>query len=90
VTDHYIYAVFHGQSFKTITQIHEKGEIPEDGGHYLYVFDHAGNPIKKYILDHAIYSIAIDEASGTVIATDVNSDSPIIAYKLPLETETTI
>jgi hypothetical protein len=85
VTDQYIYAVFHGQSFKAITQTYEKGEIPEDGGHYLYVFDHTGNPIKKYILDHAIYSIAIDEASGTIIATDVNSDSPIIAYKFSFE-----
>lgn len=82
ITDKYIYAVFHGQSFKEMMQTYERGEKPEDGGRYLYIFDHEGKPIKKYTLDHAIYSIAIDEATGTIIATDVNSDSPLITFGL--------
>jgi len=82
ITDKYIYAVFHGQSFKEIMETYERGEKPESGGRYLYVFDHRGNPVKQYTLDHAVYSIAIDEDRGILIATDVNSDSPIVRYNL--------
>ncbi|WP_085537487.1 BF3164 family lipoprotein [Massilibacteroides vaginae] len=84
ITEKYIFAVFHGRSFKEIAQMYDRGENPEDGGRYLCVFDHEGIPIRKYMLDHAIYGISIDESQGTIIATDVNRDDPIIAYKIPL------
>lgn len=84
ITNNYIYAVFHGQTFKEIMQAQIKGTPLEDGGRYLCVFDHDGNPVKRYTLDHAIYSIAIDEQTGTIIATDVNSDHPIIKLQMPI------
>lgn len=82
VTDKYIYAVFHGRTFKEIQASHQKGGKPEDGGRYIYVFDLKGNPVRKYTLDRAVYGIDVDEAAGTILATDVNSDEPIVRYKI--------
>ena len=66
ITDHFIYAVFHGRSFKDIEQAYLRGEEIEDGGRYIYVFDLKGNPVRKYVLDHAIYGINVDEDTGTI------------------------
>lgn len=82
ITDKYIYAVFHGRTFKEIRQSLQKGINLEDGGRYIYVFDHEGNPVNKYTLDHAIYGIDVDEDTGTLLATDVNSDNPLIEFKI--------
>ena len=82
ITDHFIYAVFHGRSFKDIEQAYLRGEEIEDGGRYIYVFDLKGNPVRKYVLDHAIYGINVDEDTGTILATDVNSNDPILSFKI--------
>lgn len=82
VTDNYIYTVFHGRTFKEIANAMQEGEELEDGGRYIYVFDLNGNPVKKYILDRAIYGIDVNEDTGTILATDVNSDEPILAFKI--------
>jgi len=83
ITDNYIYTVFHGRTFKEITLKYQQGEVPEDGGRYIYVFDLDGQPVHKYTLDRAIYGINVDEDSGTIIATDVNSNSPIVQFNIP-------
>lgn len=75
VTDSAIYAVFHGTSFKEIAR--QSGRLP-DGGKYIYVFSLKGEPLCKYVLDHYIYGIWVDEATKTIMATDVNSDQPIL------------
>ena len=77
VTDSAIYAVFHGTSFKEIAR--QSGRLP-DGGKYIYVFSLKGEPLCKYVLDHYIYGIWVDEATKTIIATDVNSDQPILKF----------
>lgn len=77
VTDSAIYAVFHGTTFKEIAR--QNGQQP-DGGKYIYVFDLKGNPLCKYVLDHYIYGIWVDEKTKTIIATDVNNDQPIIKF----------
>ena len=82
ITNKYIYAVFQGRTFKEIEQSLQQGENLEDGGRFIYVFDHEGNLRKKFILDHAIYGIDIDEERNTIIATDINSDNPIIEYHI--------
>lgn len=41
-----------------------------------------GNPVRKYVLDHAIYGIDVDEDTGTILATDVNSNDPILSFKI--------
>lgn len=82
ITDKYIYAVFHGRSFKEIASSLQQGMKHEDGGRSIYVFDLKGNPIRKYTLDHAVYGIDVDEDTGYIIATDVNSDEPILQFKI--------
>ena len=77
VTDSAIYAVFHGTSFKEIAR--QSGKLP-DGGKYIYVFSLKGEPMCKYVLDHYIYGIWVDEATKTIMATDVNSDQPILKF----------
>ena len=82
VTDSAIYAVFHGRSFKEIARSAQKGIDLPDGGQYIYVFSLSGEPLRKYVLDHYIYGISVDEQRGIITATDVNKDEPIIKYKM--------
>ena len=56
ITDHFIYTVFHGRSFKDIGQAYQRGEDIEDGD--------------------------VDEDTGTILATDVNSNDPILSFKI--------
>jgi hypothetical protein len=79
VTDHYIYCVFHGRSFKEI--VHQKPPVI-DGGKYIYVFSLKGEPVCQYTLDHYIYGIDVNEDSKEIFAVDVNSDQPIIQYNI--------
>lgn len=82
VTKQHIYAVFHGVSFKDKIAARQRGEKLEDGGHYIYVFDLQGNPVRKYTLDRPIYGIDVNEETNTIIATCVNSDNPILEFKM--------
>lgn len=78
ITDNYIYAVFHGRTFKELSQ--QKEHI--DGGKFIYVFDLKGKPIIKYVLDSYIYGIFVDEKNGVIWATDVNKDQPILRFNI--------
>lgn len=78
VTNKYIYAVFHGRSFKEIA----KQQPLIDGGQYIYVFSLKGEPLVKYTLDRFIYGIDVNEITNELYAVDVNSNSPIVKYKL--------
>lgn len=82
ITDRYIYAVFHGRSFRQINASYDRGIKPEDGGRFIYVFDLDGRPVRQYTLDRAIYGIDVHEAEGVIYATDVNRDEPIVMIKL--------
>jgi hypothetical protein len=82
VTDNYIYAVFHGRKLKDIRAAYERGEKPKTGGKQIYVFDLQGNPVKKYTLDRYIYAIDVNEQTNTITATEVDSDNPIIEFKI--------
>ena len=77
VTDDAIYAVFHGTSFKDIAR--QSGRL-SDGGKYIYVFSLKGEPLCKYVLDHYIYGIWVDEVTKTIMATDVNNDQTILKF----------
>ena len=79
VTDSAIYTVFHGTSFKEIAR--QSGRLP-DGGKYIYVFSLEGELLCKYVLDHYIYGIWVDEDTKTIIATDVNDDQPIVMFSI--------
>jgi len=82
ITDNYIYAVFHGRTFREIQQAYQQGEKPESGGRSVYVFDLKGAPVRKYTLDHAVCGIYVDEQAHVIFATDVNSDEPIVRFKI--------
>lgn len=77
VTDSAIYAVFNGTSFKEIAK--HNGHLP-DGGKYIYVFNLKGEPLCKYVLDHYVYGIWVNETTKTFIATDINIDQPIVKF----------
>jgi len=79
VTDHAIYAVFHGRKFKDMPTDPSKFV---DGGQYIYVFDLKGNPKCKYTLDRYINGMFVDEKAQIVYATDVNNDQPLVYFEL--------
>ena len=81
VTENAIYAVFHGRSFQEIARNAQKG-TKLDGGQYIYVFSLNGEPLKKYVLDHYVYGISVDEQRGVIYVTDVNRDEPILEYSI--------
>ena len=80
VTDHYIYTVFQGTSFKDIERTLQQGRHSEQGGRNLYVFSLEGKPVRQYILDRPICGIDVDEKTHTIIATCVESNQPIVKY----------
>lgn len=80
VTERAIYAVFHGRTFKELAKQDPAHII--DGGQYIYVFSLTGEPLRKYVLDRYIYGIHVDEARKTITATDVNSDQPIVEFRI--------
>lgn len=82
VTDKAIYAVFQGRSFKDIARNAQNGVSHLDGGQYIYVFSLTGEPLKKYVLDHYICGISVDEQLGVIYATDVNQDEPILEFDI--------
>ncbi len=82
ITDKYIYAVFHGHSFKEIANRMKKGAPSIDGGKYIYVFSLTGEPVCSYTLDRYIYGIDVNEEKGIITAVDVNSDEPIVQFKI--------
>lgn len=82
VTDNAIYAVFQGKSFKDIMESAKQGHKLPDGGQYIYVFSLKGEPLRKYVLDHYIHGISVNEQKEIIIATDVNKDEPIIEYSI--------
>lgn len=79
VTDSAIYTVFQGTAFKDIAK--QGGRLP-DGGNNIYVFSLKGEPLCKYILDHYIYGIWVDEVNKMILATDINNDQPIVKFCL--------
>lgn len=81
VADSAIYAVFQGRTFKDIVKSAKQGVELPDGGQNIYVFSLEGKPLRRYVLDHYIHGISVDEQKGIIIATDVNKDEPIIEYR---------
>lgn len=81
VTDNYIYTVFDGQTFKEINKAWLQGEQLPAGGKNIYVFDHDGHPVRKYILDHYVSGIDVHEEERIIFATDVNSNEPILQFR---------
>ena len=82
VTDRAIYVVFRGVSMKEEMLAHQKGKPLPQGGQTIRVFSLDGNPLKEYKLDHSVSGIWVDEQMGKIWAVDVNSDEPLVEYRL--------
>jgi len=73
-----VYAIFEGQTFKDIIS----KKFTKDGGDRIYVFDLKGNPVKEYVLDRYISGFCVDEKTGVIVASDLNSDQPIVEFRM--------
>ena len=82
VTDRFIYVIYRGISIKEEMLAHQKGKPLPQGGQTIRVFSLDGNPLKEYKLDHSVSGIWVDEQAGKMWALDVNSDEPLVEYRL--------
>ncbi|MCD7937237.1 MAG: TolB-like 6-bladed beta-propeller domain-containing protein [Tannerellaceae bacterium] len=82
VTGQYIYAVFEGTWFSKKLEFYAQNIKPVSGGNQIYVFDFKGNPVRKYLLDHYIYSLDVHEDEGLIYALDLNQDEPVVRFRL--------
>ena len=82
VTEHLIYTVFQGISFKEIAQSEKQGIHLPDGGSRLYTFTLVGLPVKCYELIKPVCGIWVDERQNLFFATDVFTDSLITRFDL--------
>ena len=82
VTDHAIYVVYRGISMKEDMLAYQKGKPLQAGGKTVRVFSLEGEPLKEYKLDHSVSGIWVMEEEGRMWALDVNSDEPLVEYRL--------
>ena len=82
VTEHLIYAVFQGISFKEIARSEKQGIHLPDGGSKLYTFTLTGLPVKCYELSKPVCGIWVDEVKNSFLATDVSTDNLITRFDL--------
>ena len=59
-----------------------QGKSLPQGGQTIRVFSLDGTPLKEYKLDHSVSGIWVDEQAGKMWALDVNSDEPLVEYRL--------
>lgn len=82
VTEHLIYAVFQGISFKEIARSEKQGIHLPDGGSKLYTFTLTGLPVKCYELGKPVCGIWVGEVKKLFLATDVFTDNLITRFDL--------
>ena len=82
VTDHAIYVVYRGISMKEDMLAYQKGKPLQAGGKTVRVFSLEGVPLKEYKLDHSVSGIWVMVEEGRMWALDVNSDEPLVEYRL--------
>ena len=82
VTDRAIYVIYRGISMKEEMLAYQKGTPLPTGGRTIRVFSLDGKPLKQYKLDHSVSGIGVDEEAGKMWALDVNSDEPLVEYRL--------
>ncbi len=82
VTDCFIYVVYRGISMKEDMLAYQKGKPLPQGGSIVRVFSLEGEPLKEYKLDHSVSGIWVMEEEGRMWALDVNSDEPLVEYRL--------
>ena len=82
VTDRAIYVIYRGISINEEMIAYQKSKPLLIGGKIVRVFSLEGEPLKEYKLDHSVSGIWVDEQAGRMWALDVNSDEPLVEYRL--------
>ena len=82
VTDRAIYVIYRGISINEEMIAYQKSKPLLIGGKIVRVFSLEGEPLKEYKLDHSVSGIWVDEQAGRMWALDVNSDEPVVEYRL--------
>lgn len=69
----YIYALYFGKSMDAYFQ---EGETARE----IYVFDYAGSLVKTYTLDHALFSLAVDEKNKRFFGISSDKDPNVVIF----------
>ena len=78
VADSCIYAVFDGVSFKERIRNMQEGKKLAKGGKFVYVFDLEGKPLRKLVLDHSVFGLALQ--GERLYTTSLDNNNPVLSY----------
>ncbi|WP_162416513.1 BF3164 family lipoprotein [Cyclobacterium roseum] len=70
----YIYALYFGKSMDAYFQ---EGETARE----IYVFDYTGSLVKTYTLDHALFSLAVDEKNKRFFGISSDKDPNVVIFE---------
>ncbi len=71
--EEYIYALYFG---KSVDLFFQEGELSRE----IFVFDYDGNLLKTYSLDHALFSLAVDEKNKRFFGISSDKDPNVVIF----------
>ena len=71
--EEFIYALYFG---KSVDLFFKDGELSRE----IFVFDYAGNLVKTYTLDHALFSLAVDEENKRFFGISSDKDPNVVIF----------
>jgi hypothetical protein len=71
--EEFIYALYFG---KSVDLFFQDGELSRE----IFVFDYAGNLVKTYTLDHALFSLAVDEKNKRFFGISSDKDPNVVIF----------
>jgi hypothetical protein len=69
----FIYALYFGKSVDVFFQ---EGEMARE----IFMFDYTGNLVKTYTLDHALFSLAVDEKNKRFFGISSDEDPNVVIF----------
>lgn len=82
-TENFIYALYSGKTKGELYPGMFSGDfVLPDFGNEIHVWDWAGNPIKKIILDHHVFSFDVNAKDDFLMAITVNNPGKLYVYSL--------
>lgn len=79
VTEDHVYFLYSG---KTIDESSRETIIQSGLSHEVFVLDWEGKPVKRYLLDQPVRSIAVDDQAKILYAASFEKEPGLIAYPL--------
>ncbi|HSI76213.1 MAG TPA: BF3164 family lipoprotein [Lunatimonas sp.] len=71
--EEFIYALYFG---KSVDLFFKDGELSRE----IFVFDYAGNLVNTYTLDHALFSLAVDEENKRFFGISSDKDPNVVIF----------